>query len=191
MNESQILTNVVSELNNTISRPLSDKDLLRLCDNKANLITHGEIKGYSDVYELMGKNKACIILYVTSSDDGNIFGHWTCVFESPKDKSIVYFDPYGQQVDYPLRHMTPRAIEEFGNVPILSEMLEDQIEDGKKVHINHHHLQHHLLNDNVCGRLTGLRLNFRMLDDEQFFKLMTSENGINSDQLSAILTAEF
>lgn len=172
---------------------LTDGEIMKLVDKKARLVTHDEIKNYKDMKDLLGKNKACIILYVSKIlPDNSIYGHWCCVFKAGWDKNcICYFDPYGEIPDYHLRRMSPEAIKEFGNHPFLSEKLRDYAKGGKYVVYNNSRLQKYKEGDAICGRMTGLRLQFRDIDGFKFDDLMNSysNKGISSDELATLLTS--
>jgi len=50
-------------------------------------------------------------------------------------------------------------------------------------------LQKHGAGNAICGRLTGLRLQFKDLDGIQFANLMSSYPHMSSDELAALLTS--
>lgn len=172
---------------------LSDKDVLKLVENQAKLVTHEEIPKYRTIEQLMGKHKACIILYVTKVLPGDsMFGHWCCVFKAPWQRGTVsYFDPYGNEPDWCLSKMSREALEKFGNEPALSRLLHNYADRGGVVVYNKAPLQKHARNDAICGRLTGLRLQFRHLNGDQFAKMMNSYNahGLSSDDLASLMTS--
>ncbi len=173
-------------------KALSDKETYDLADAKARLITQEEIPKYRDIFDLLGPKGACIILYVTKLPKGQVFGHWCCVFMAPwAPKTISYFDPYGMIPDYTMRYMSPEAIQEYGNQPVLSQMLRDAVQHGYTTVYSTSPLQKKEKGNAICGRLTSLRLQFKHLDNEQFADLMNSYNtkGLSSDELAALVTS--
>lgn len=172
---------------------LSDKQIMKLVEKKANLVTSDEIKNYSNVFELMGKHKACIILYITKVlPNNNIYGHWCCIFVAPwAPNTISFFDPYGAPPDASLEHMSPQAAKEFSNKPILSKMLDRAASEGWNIVYSNAPLQQHGKGIAICGRLTGLRLQFRELSNVAFNQMMNSysKGGITSNDLAAIMTS--
>jgi hypothetical protein len=171
-----------------MNQPLNDKEMLKLVENKARLITYPEISNYKDINDLLGKHNACIILYVTKIlPDNSVYGHWCCVFRAGWRKdTICFFDPYGEKPDFTLKHMSPEAIQEYGQEPYLTKML---IDSGYRIVYNNAPLQKHQKNNAICGRLTGLRLHFRNIDGNEFAKLMTSYPNLSSDDLATLLTS--
>jgi len=184
----------MEELKQLRSKPLSDIEILDLVDHKANLITYDQIKDYKDLDSLLGKHEACIVLYITKilPEDNSVFGHWCCVFKAPwRDNTYCFFDPYGKIPDYTLKFMSPQARQEYGDEPILSQMLLDKADQGNLIVYNNAPLQHHIVGDAICGRLAGLRLQFRHIDGFQFADLMNtySKQGIISDDIATIMTS--
>lgn len=176
-----------------IAQPLSENEILHLVENEAKLVTHEEIAKFETIEQLIGKHKACIILYVTDVNHQNnsVFGHWCCVFKAPWAKGTMsYFDPYGHEPDYSLRFMKPDATQEYGNQPALSNLLQDYSRRGGTVVMNDAPLQKQVKGNAICGRMTGLRLQFRNLDGNQFAALMNSysKKGVSSDDLASIMT---
>ena len=169
---------------------LSDKKIMELVEGKARLVTHNQIGQFRNIDDLLGPHGACIILYVTKvRPDNSIYGHWCCVFRAPwKANTISYFDPYGNLPDATLQYVEKSAMREFGDKPVLSQML---YESGYHVVYNIAPLQESKPGDAICGRLTGLRLQFRNLDGEQFAMLLNSykKKGMSSDTLATLLTS--
>jgi|SRR5580698_7220132 hypothetical protein len=174
-----------------LKQPLSEKEILQLVEGKARVVTHPEIKSYKIIERLLGKHEACIILYVTHIlEDGSVYGHWCCVFRAPwAQKTISFFDPYGNPPDNAISHMGNEAIEEYGQEKDLSNLLNDWIRRGGHVVYNIAPLQQREAGNAICGRLTGLRLQFKQLDGNQFAELMTSYPHLSSDDLATLLTS--
>ena len=172
------------------SKPLSDREILDLCGNKARLITHDEVSKYSTIDRLLGPNKACIILYVTKSiPSGDVFGHWTCVFKAGwKRKTLYFFDPYGNAPDYCLQYIGSGTDPKYSDYPYLSDLLNDS---DYKIEYNDFPLQRHVRTDNICGRLTGLRLLSRNVDGFEFAQVLNqfAEFGFDGDDMATYLTS--
>jgi hypothetical protein len=174
--------------NYVMNQPLNDKEMLKLVENEARLITHDQIKNFKNIDDLLGEHGACIILYITKIfPDGSCYGHWCCLFRAGwRDDTISFFDPYGEEPDFSLNYMTPEAIQKYGQEPILSKMLKDS---GYRVVYNTAPLQKHQENNAICGRLTGLRLQFKDFDGNEFADIMTSYPNLSSDDLATLLTS--
>ena len=171
-------------------KPLSDIEILDLCDNQARLVTHDEIPKYQNINHLLGPNKAVIILYVTKCDkNGNAFGHWCCCFKAGwRANTICFFDPYRKPPDYTLNYIDKGTPPQFSSYPYLSEMLQ---RSGYNIVYNSTPLQHKQPNDNICGRLTGLRLLARDVDGFKFAKFLNQFKpyNIDGDDLATYLTS--
>lgn len=170
-----------------VSTSLSDEQIMRLVEGEANLVTHEKIREYSSIEDLLGPHQACIILYVTNATN-QIYGHWCCVYKAP-DGSINFFDPYGKAPDFTLSKMKHSGIQQFGNEPALVPLLGDFIDRGGHVTYSKYPLQKKSKYITNCGRLTGLRLQFRHLSNKDFNDLMHSYKSICPDQLSTIMTS--
>ena len=172
------------------SKPLSDEEILDLCDNKARLITHDEIKKYSTIDKLLGPNKACIILYVLKSlPSGDVFGHWTCIFKAGwQRKTLYFFDPYGNEPDHVLQYIERDTDPKYSDYPYLSDLLHAS---DYKLEYNQFPLQHHDEGDNICGRLTGLRLLSRDVDGFEFAMVLNqfADFGFDADDMCTYLTS--
>lgn len=171
-----------------MSQSLNDRDMMKLTEGKARLITHPEIGDYKNIDDLLGPHKACIILYVTKIlDDNSVYGHWCCVFKAEwRNDTISYFDSYGNKPDNTLSHMSDQAISEYGQEPILSHML---LNCGYRVVYNKAKLQKHEKGNAICGRLCSLRLQFKNIDGNEFAYMMTSYKNLSSDELATLLTS--
>lgn len=158
---------------------LSDKDLMRLLDGKANLVTYRDISKYKNIDQLLGKYDACIILFEWKPDNG----HWCCIFKN-KDGSITFFDPYSSFPDDNLKHVPKNFRNESKqNMPYLSELL---LAYPGQLTYNDFDFQAHKPNIATCGRHVAFRLLYRYLDDDHyidFIKKQCKKEGLTPDQL--------
>ena len=72
---------------------LSGKQMLKLLDNKSNLIQYKDVEKYDNIDTLLGEYKKCILLYHTSQS----FGHWCALYRV--GKTVYFFDSYGVMID--------------------------------------------------------------------------------------------
>jgi hypothetical protein len=174
-------------------QPLSDKEVLKIINGDADLVAYDELGRYGSLEQLLGRKGAVILLYITDVlPDGDVFGHWTCIFRAPGQKNLVsFFDPYGNAPDYSLNFMSEKALRQYGNEPLLTYLLRDFIDRGGRVNYSRYPLQKHDKSNAICGRMTALRLGFRYLDNDAFAQFMNSYPGLSSDQLAVLLTALF
>lgn len=168
------------------SYSFSDKDMMKLVDNEANLVTYPQIKKYQTLDQLLGKHRACIILYLQKKS----YGHWCCIFERDDEQGLInFFDPYGYFPDDELKFNKQNKNHELGQkMPYLSIlMLKDQ--NRYKYVYNPYRIQTLTDQNNICGRAVGLRLNFRELSDKDFFDLLTKNKAYDKDTWIIMLTS--
>lgn len=165
------------------SKSLSGDEVLKLCNNKANLLTYTQLLEFDDIDDAMGKHGALILLFETKPN----YGHWTCVFRANKD-SIEFFDPYGIKPDDEMKWCGKYMASICGRVVShLSLLLYNS--KYKNIYYNHGKLQKYIKNVNTCGRWVALRLAFRKLRLEPFIKLFTKNKKMNADWLVTALTS--
>lgn len=163
------------------SKSLSGEEVLGLCGNKAELYTYPELVKYNDIDKILGKHKACIILYLTKAN----YGHWVCLFKQNKD-TLCFFDSYALMPDDELKFV-PMNFRKYNNelYPHLTYLM---YKSGYKVDYNNHRLQSKKRDTATCGRWVGARLAFRYLNNDEFAELF-NDNEIKPDLLVTTLTA--
>lgn len=171
------------------SYSFSDKDMMRLVEGKANLVTYPEIKNYKSIDQLLGKHRACIILYV-QKDKPEVYGHWCCIFERlDVPKLINFFDPYGFFPDAALNWNSDKKNDELGQeAPFLSLLIMKALDKYNFVYSNYK-IQSLSKNNNICGRVVGLRLNFREFSNREFYELLTKNKAYTKDEWIVMLTS--
>lgn len=163
-------------------KSFSGDDILKLVDNKANLMTYSDVAKCNNIEEVLGKNGACIILYETKEN----YGHWTCIFKVNKN-TIEFFDPYGCVLDDELKYISDNFKQKSGtDFPHLTEMLYNS---KYKVIYNDYPLQKYKNDINTCGRHVGFRLQMRKIPLEKYAKVMLKSGfNMSPDDLVTILT---
>ena len=168
------------------SYSFSDDDMRRLVENEANLVTYPEIKKYKTLDQLLGKHRACIILYLQTPN----YGHWCCIFEREDVKGLInFYDPYGYFPDDELDFNKESVNRSLGQLMPYLSMLMIKDKDRYKFTYNQYILQSSGKNNNICGRAVGLRLNFRDIDDKEFYDLLAKNKCYNKDEWIVILTS--
>lgn len=163
---------------------LSGKDILKLINNKANLISYDELKNVKNIKDIM-KHGACIILYLSEKH----YGHWVCVFYRNKDL-IEFFDPYGISIDLEKNWIPKEKQKSLGvEKNYLSKLLANS---GSKIEFNHYHFQKKGDKNAVCGRWVAIRLIFRNISIDEFNKLFGFKKiCIDSDWLVTLMSTNF
>jgi hypothetical protein len=159
-------------------------DMEKLVDGKANLISYPMLKKYKTIDQVLGKNKACIILYLT----GPNYGHWTCIFKTiDKIPTLEWFDPYGYKPDYELTfNAIDKNIELGQDKPYLTNLL---LKSKYEIIYNKKRLQILKKNNNVCGRWVGMRLQFKYLPLDKFIDLFTKNKCYSADWMVTALSS--
>jgi hypothetical protein len=168
------------------SYSFSDKDMMKLVDNESNIVSYHEISKYKTLDKLLGKYRACVILYLQTKN----YGHWCCIFEREDKPGLInFYDPYGYFPDDELGFNSDKKnIELKQNIPYLS-MLMINASDKYDYVYNPYKLQTLSKGNNICGRVVGLRLNFRDIDDKVFFDLLSKNKAYNKDEWVIMLTS--
>jgi hypothetical protein len=163
---------------------LSDKELLKIIDGKANLILYPQLINFRNIDEMLDPYGACIILFEAKPH----YGHWCCLFKI-SHTMIEFFNPYGGWPDDSLEYI-PMEFRKQSNQdkPYLSELM---INSPYELSYNEHAFQKHGKNIKTCGRWCGVRLALRYMSLEEFaefIKKMTKLLKINGDELVTLLT---
>jgi hypothetical protein len=168
------------------SYSFSDKDMMNLIEGKANLVTYPEIAKYKTLDKLLGKHRACIILYLSKPN----YGHWTCIFERTDEPGhIIFYDPYGFLPDEELKFNSYQVNRQLGQDKPYLLMLMVKAENKYIYTSNGYRIQKMKKNNNICGRAVGLRLNFRNFGDEEFHNILTKNKYYKPDDWITILTS--
>lgn len=164
-----------------ISKPLSNKEILKLIKNKANLISYKNIHDYDSLDELLGKYGACIILYESRPD----FGHWCCIFKNDDDL-IEFFDPYALYPDFQLKYLDKKFRDKTGqNYPYLSRLM---LESPYDLSFNHYKFQKLKKGVNTCGRWCATRLMFRDMPLDDFIDIFNKKRNYPNDFFVTYMT---
>ena len=168
------------------SYSFSDEDMMKLVEGKANLVTYPQIKKYKSLDQLLGKYRACIILYLQEKD----YGHWCCIFQREDDPKIInFYDPYGYFPDDELKFNKEAKNKQLGQGEPYLSILMIKERNKYKYEYNPYKLQSEQKNNNICGRVVGLRLNFREMNDKTFFELLNNNKAYTKDEWVIMLTS--
>lgn len=169
---------------------LSDTDVMKIIDGKANMIRYPEMHKIDSIEQLLSPYGACVILYETKPH----FGHWCCITVrdphtegySRKGKLILEFwDSYGKPIDSQLSNI-PRDYAKSSNqdLPYLSYLLLKE-SCPYKLSYNQYPFQKLLPGVSTCGRWVSLRILLKDAPLELFKDLFY---GMYSDEIAAMVT---
>jgi hypothetical protein len=154
---------------------LSDTDMLNYMKNRTNLIQYKDIINYDNIDDLLGIYNKCILLYHTKEN----YGHWTCLYRV--NNTIYFFDSYGVIPDDELKFLHKDLKEELNsNHRYLTKLL---YESKNNIEYNEYQLQKKSPNINTCGRWVLLRLKYPKISIDNFYKIITKNNNIISNDL--------
>jgi hypothetical protein len=167
---------------------LSDKEVLKLIDGRANLILYSYLHKYKKIDDILNPYGACIILFESLPR----YGHWCCIFKV-NDKLLEFFNPYGGWIEgYPdesLNYIPLNfRLKSYQYYPYLSILMYNS---KYELSYNEYRFQKHNKDIKTCGRWTALRIIFRHLSLNRFYKMIKSlekELKINSDEVVTLLT---
>lgn len=163
---------------------LSDKQLLRLINHRANIILYPEIFKYLTVDEMLYPYDACIILFESQPN----YGHWCCLFKADNNL-LEFFNPYGGWPDDSLDYIPEEfRIKTNQDYPYLSKLM---YESPYELSFNEHKFQKLNKNIKTCGRHCAFRLHCRILSLKEytyFVKTLCKKLSITPDELVTIAT---
>lgn len=164
------------------NKSLSNMDVLKICNNKADFYTYPEIVKYKTLDDLLGKHQAVILLYLTKAN----YGHF-CALLKQNNNTISFFDSYGLMPDDELK-FAPIYFRKKNN-QYKSHLTKLMYESGYDIDYNNHKLQEKMSDIATCGRWTGMRILFRNLTNDQFAELF-KKTGMKPDELITLLTID-
>lgn len=142
---------------------LSNKDILKLTNNKCNVYVYDDLFNFKTIDEAFGKHGAFVVLYQTSP----FYGHW-CACIKINNKLIEFFDPISSKPDREFNNI----IETYRRQPYLKYLMASS---PYKLSYNEYKFQKSLHGINTCGRWCALRVICRKYSLEQFKQLVTDK----------------
>ena len=160
--------------------PLSDSDIRKILPG-IKIITYSDLAHYGRLpFDRKGR---LVMLYQTFSESS---GHWVCILK--QKKRILYFDPYGERPEAPLKTITEEEREAYGeDEPFLTQLLKDS---GMPVYYNTHAYQKDRKDVNTCGRWAVARCLYAPESDE-YFKSVVDKSKMSGDDFVSALTANW
>ena len=166
------------------NQALSNYDLIKLLNNKANIVIYPELINYDNIDQVLGPHGACFLLFEAKPK----YGHWCCLFKTNRN-TIEFFNPYGGFPDDSLDYIPLHFREISGQLyPLLSILL---YESPYNLVYNHIPFQRKSKDVKTCGRHCVLRLRRRDLSLEQYKSLLdelSKRLHLNYDELVSLIT---
>jgi hypothetical protein len=165
---------------------LSNIDILKLLDHKANIILYPDLHKYKNIDEILEPYGACVLLFEAVPQ----YGHWVCLFKVNND-TLEFFNPYGGYPDDSLLSINKyfRKISKQDK-PKLSLLM---LNSPYKLTYNEFPFQKKHKNVKTCGRHCVFRLLNRFLNLYQyldFLNFLSKKWNLDYDAIVTILTSE-
>jgi len=178
MTTKPTLVNMVRMLRAT---PLSTDDIIKGMEGKAKVVIYPDLARVESLNQLFEPYNQIILLYLTAPT----YGHYVCLW---RERDIVYyFDSYGGAIDHPLEYNTHQKNISLGQgQPFLTNLLR---RERPRVCVNTYGLQKEAKGDSECGRYCILRLQMKMISNQAFRDLLTSDNHHDADYYVCLMTS--
>ena len=163
-------------INKEIRKPLSDSNILKLVNGKANIMVYENLIHCKSIDEILKPCGACFLLYQNKPN----FGHWCLIFKLNKN-TLEFFDPYGYIPDSELKFV-PQEFRKLLNEDH-TYLLRLLYNSPYNIDYNEHRLQELAKNINTCGRWCVVRLWCKKMKLQKFANLFNC-----GDKLITILT---
>lgn len=161
-----------------MDKSLSNKEVLKLINGKANYLNYREFTKYDNIFDAMGPHKALILLYLSSFN----YGHFVCIFQ--RDNVIEFFDSLGFDMpDDEFKFINPE--QRIINNEAYPHVIKLLFKSGLRIENNIDKLQK--MKSKTCGRHVACRLRLRNMNIDDYVKLMKSTN-LSPDELVYYIT---
>ena len=190
MNDIDELRDIMSILDKHKAIPLSNTDIMKLVDGKANVLLYRELHKFMFIEDLFGPHDACFLLYESKPN----YGHWTCLTirdqftkngELLDKKMLEFFDPYGGFPDSQLQYIPADfRRDSHQDDKYLNNLL---YEAADRYSLSYNEFQFQELKSGVadCGRWCAVRIMLKELPLKDFKNLFLN---VYSDDLVTFVT---
>lgn len=182
----QVHSTVEKMIMNAEQIDVDAESMLRMVDDKSNLMLYEDLHKYNDLNDVLGKHGSCIFLYQTHRFEG----HWSCIFkDSDNPDRLIFFDSYGLKMDEELQFSEHnRRLHEGDIVPHLTALVNKSM---YRVISNTYRYQKDGSRNSECGSHTACRIIFRHLSPIQYRKFLTKNKHHDPDFWTVALTLLF
>lgn len=166
-------------------------DQIKALNPGVKLLGYNALEKYDSIDQIL-PNAGLILLYPSMKNGkrDDLLGHWVCLFR--RGNTVVYFDPYGSNIDQPLRdHKVINTFQKHQQYMLL-DLLDDSSYD---LDVNKWQLQNGYLNSqdpvDSCGWWTSLRLRNKHLTNDEFADKYHPSPGVDMDEIISDLVLNF
>lgn len=168
---------------------LTLQDIRNILKNNIQAFVVSDLHKYNSLEEIMGGNKAVMILYDYSREGSNISGHWCCLVEIDP-QNLAFYDSYGKSVDYQLDYI-PKEYRDMHNMT--KNELTRLLYYSKYKNLHYNPYTHQKGKTATCGRHCAMFIKKR-IDPEDYNKLIKQQctrYNISPDKLVYLATKKF
>lgn len=157
---------------------LSNYDIMRLLNNKVNIVLYPDLHKYKSIDQLLSPYGCCILLYEAKKD----YGHWTAILKN--NNAIEFFNSYGGDSagipDYSLILINPQfRIISNQIFPYLTKLM---YASPYQLNYNEFQFQEHAEDIRTCGRHCVVRCLCKNMNIYQYKELLDKLcNRFNTD----------
>jgi hypothetical protein len=161
---------------------LSNDDIQSILEPDTKIWSYPDFGNMEHIDEAFDKLGRCIFLFLTESQN---VGHWLTMFKRPAQKTIEYFDSYGEKPEAQRSWLTDDQLEALGEAqPYLWNLLK---KSGYKVFYNTVPYQSDRSQINTCGRWAVARLICKDASNHEFYNIVKS-SGYSPDDWVSLFT---
>jgi len=164
---------------------LSGDDVVRLTDHKCRVMRYSDLMFVSSIDEILDVEGSVIILYQKEKNKG----HFCLLTDAYKDGTLLFFDPYGYDIDeevalsdFQVRNMEGKIVKH------LSHLIENS---NYELIVNKTQYQREAEHVNTCGRHCVVRLNYIHLSEEEYNTFINKNKEYDADFWVSVLTVDF
>lgn len=162
---------------------LSNYDILKMLDNRCNIVLYPNLHRYCSIDQLLGPYEACVLLFESKPR----YGHWVALIKHGND--IEFFNSYGGFPDDSLRNIDKRfAIQSNQDTPYLSLLL---LKCKYNLFYNEFKFQKKNNDTKTCGRHCVVRVLNKHMDIYKYKAMLDkikTKYGFDYDEIVTFIT---
>lgn len=159
---------------------LSNHDILKLLDNKVNIVLYPDLHKYISIDQILYPYDCCIILYEAKPK----YGHWIALIK--KGDVIEFFNPYGGLPDASLKLIDPVfRVKSHQLLPHLKMLM---FKSSYELNYNEFQFQGKGFDIKTCGRHCVVRVLCKDINIYQYKNLLDQLCKITRTDYDGIVT---
>lgn len=187
----------INDLNRIVKTPLSPLEIQKLgvrhLNQKPRIVIYDDIIRQTSSIEHIFDGYDGVIIYYPNKKTGlnSTYGHYCALTKDMKNKTIYFFDSYGEKPDQqkPLMNRNELYQGEGEENTLVKYLLKQKLY-GWNIDYNNKPIQSYANNSATCGRWSLLRTVFSFLTNDEFVNEMfriSKIMALSPDQLVALL----